>query len=223
MAWTTAINDLRSLISDGSTDRYCYRKKCFGNVDGTNNSFKTFEFRRIIDFTNSSQNIAPLGVYVDSVRVTPSNVSSDSVATGEFTLATAPTAGQVVEASYYYQWFLDSELSTFLTEASEFLGFAGDYTQIAPGLQPAAKYYAAGESYHKMATRWSTRASEMYLVEDAPNQKNMGVAATYLKLANDCKEQSRKLREDYYTRNSQASAPLYSNSFGSVPAVTPQR
>ena len=113
--WTTALQDLRNHLSDGATDRYHFRKRCFGEIDGTNTRFKTFEFRRVTDFTQEE------GVYINGVLQPASGVSSDSLIPGEFILQTAPSDGSIVEASYYTQWFLDSELEDFLKQSSRWL------------------------------------------------------------------------------------------------------
>ncbi len=223
MSWTTALSDLKSLLSDGPTDRNAYRKKCFGYVDGSNVSFRSLEFRRVTDFTDPIGSAAPLGVYVDGVRVPTASVLSDDTATGEFSLVNAPVGGQVVEASYYYKWFNDSELTTFLGDASQWLLSDTDYTKIPPGLVPAAKYYAAQEAMHKMAAKWVERLSEQYLVEDAPDRKNQGIADSYRKLANDYKIKSLELRDQYYTRQGQSLQPLFGNNFGAVRDTVPRR
>lgn len=223
MSWTTALTDLRTLLSDGPTDRYAYRKKCFGEVDGTNTMFKTLEFRRVTDYTSSTSSASPLGVYVGGTRVPYTLVTSDSLTTGEFTLTNAPLPSQAVEATYYYQWFLDAELVTFLGASSEWLQSTTDYTTIPLGLVPAAKYYAAQEAMHKMAARWVERMSEQYLVEDAPDHKNMGVADSYRRLAEDYKKKSVELRDQYYTRQGQSLQPLHASSFGTTTNTTPRR
>lgn len=217
MSWTSAVSDLRTLISDNSQDHYVYRKKCFGEVNDTNTAFKTFEPRRVTDFTTSS---APLKVYVDGVAVT---VTTDYTTQGEFVLAVAPTGTQRVEASYYYQWFFDSEMQVFLTSASEWLGLGSDYTQVPEGLRPAAKYYAAQEAMHKLAIRFAERLSQMYLVEDSPDPKIVGIADSYRKLAADYKAKSETLRKQYYTRQDQAEAPLFGSNLGRVRDIAPVR
>lgn len=222
MSWTTAVADLRTLLSDGDTDRYAYRKKCFGDVDGINTSFKTFEPRRVINLAQSV-NIAPLGVFISGVRVPYTSVSSDDVESGEFVLVTPPVEGNVVDATYYYRWFSDSELVTFLTAASEWLGLSTVYASIPEGLRPAAKYYAAQEAMHKMAAKWVERSSQQFQVEDAPDGKNQGIANSYRMLANDYKKKSEDLRDQYYTRQGQSLSPLFANSFGSVREITPRR
>lgn len=224
MSWTTAVVDLRTLLSDGPKDRYAYRKKCFGEVSGTNFSFKTLEFRRTVSFTDSVGSAAPLGVYIDGSRIASGMISTDDTASGEFSLLSAPTAGQVVEASYYYQWFFDTELQTFLSAASQWLLSTTDYTSaIVPGLVPSATYYAAQEAMHKLAARWVERMSNQYLVEDAPDYRNLGVAESYRRLADDYKKKSVELRDQYYTRQGQSLQPLFANNVGAVREVTPRR
>lgn len=215
--WTTAASDLRTLISDGPNDHYVYRKKCFGPCDGSNRSFKSFEPRRVTDFTTS---VAPLQVYKGSTAVT---VTTDYTTQGEFVLTTAPVDGDVITASYYYQWFVDAELVTFLTSAAEWIGSGPLYDNIPEGLRPAAKYYAAQEAMHKLAVRFAERMSEMYLLEDAPDPKVVGVADSFRKLAADYKAKSETLRKQFYSRQDQAEAPLFGNNWGSVPEITPSR
>lgn len=221
--WTAAPTDLRNLISDGDTDRNAYRKKCFGYVDGMNTSYKTLEFRRVTDFSDDSSSAAPLGVYVSGVRVPYTSITSDDTPTGEFVLMTAPTGSQVIEASYYYRWFLDSEITLFLEAAAEWLTSVPNYLLIPEGLRPAAKYYAAQEAMHKMAARWVEKQSEQYLIEDQPDPRNKGVPDSYRLLANDYKKKSVELRDQYYTRQGQALQPLFVSSPGVVGANQPSR
>jgi len=217
MAWLTAASDLRTLLSDGPTDKLAYQKKCFGLINGDNTIFKTFEFRRVSDFTVAE---APAGVFVDGAA---SPASADDTASGEFQLTTAPDDGSVVTATYYYQWFIDSELVTFLTQASNWLGLGADYLNISGGLTPAALYYAASQAYMKVANKWSTMASETYLVEDAPSQKNMGVAKTFMDLADSYGKQAIEHRNDFYSRQGQALAPTFMSIQGRVSPITPRR
>ncbi len=139
MTWAAPESDLRTLLSDNAEDKYRYRKKVFGNTDGTNVLFKTFEFRRVTDFTTAAY---PLGVWVEGVLLTSTDIASDNPGSGDFELAAAPTVRQKVEASYYIQWFLDVEIQNFLRLASNWLGMGDDYTQISPQLRPAALKYA---------------------------------------------------------------------------------
>ena len=217
MSWTTSILDLRTLLSDGETDRYRYRKRLFGQIDGSNTSFKTVEFRRITDLTSAS---LPLGVFVDG---TLASVSSDDVATGELTLSSAPDDGQVVEATYYIQWFNDSELTGFLRVATNWLALGDDYTNLTQGLRPAALKYAAAEAYQKLSLKWAEHLSETFRVEDAPDEKRMGIVDVYRKTALDYRKDAQAVRDDFYARSGQANSPLFGNSFGNVKDVAPQR
>lgn len=226
MAWTTSLSDLRSLLSDNSDDRYAYRKKLFGQQNGTNKTFKTFEFRRVTNFMDAISSAAPLGVYIDGVRISPTNISTDDVHTGEFTFGagqTAPTVNQQVRATYYSQQFLDAELTTFITRSVQSLQAGNTPDNVPPGLRDAVLCYAASEGMKKLAMRWTQRASDAFLLEDAPKKEALGVAETYAKMADDYYKDAIRKRDDYYKRAGQDLAPNYANNWGQVGAVTPRR
>jgi len=217
MAWTTSLADLRALLSDGASDKYRYRKRVINEVNGVNRVFKTFEFRRVTDFTSVT---GDLGVYVNGALAT---VSSDTVGNGEFVLATAPTDGSYVEATYYIQWFLDAELNQFLRSGSQFLNFGDDPSNTPSGLQPACLKYAAHEAYQKLALRWAEHLSETYRTEDAPDKNRMSIVEQYQKMAETYLKEAKTLRQDYYTRNDQQNQPLFSSISGAVQDVVPPR
>src|SRR4051812_40061779 len=104
MSWSTAVSDLRRKLADNTTDKLSWRKTVFGQLDGTNHSFKTYERRRVTDFSTiiPSDDPGPVGVYVDNIKV---QVTSDDVVVGQFVLETAPNNGSRIEATYYNQWF----------------------------------------------------------------------------------------------------------------------
>lgn len=224
MAWTLitdAISDLRTLLSDGPTDKLCYRKRVIGDVNGTNLRFKSFEFRRVTNFKTDTD--LSLGIFVAGVRLDPATqITSDSPAVGEAVIVTAPTNNQRVEMSYYSQWFLDAELTVFLKNAAQWIGNGENPLTIPVGLQPAALYYAAQEAYHKLALRWAQRMAEVYKMEDAPTGENAPINP-YRGLAKDAKEKSETLRKNYYARNDQAAAPLFGFALGTVQEVVPKR
>lgn len=215
MSWTTAVTDLRTLLSDGPMDRYSSRKRCFGEVNSTNLMFRTFEFRRITDFTTAS---LPLGVYVNGSIVPATGISSDYTSTGEFLFVSgnAPVDGDIVEASYYSQWFLDSELDDFLRTASNWLQSTSDYTVTPNGLWPTILKYAASEAYLKMAIRWKTFLSEMYRVEDEPHKPGTGPSDNYSKMAETFRAEALKSRDEFFTRQGRALQPLFGSVLGSV-------
>lgn len=216
MAWTTSVNDLRTLLSDGPEDRYNSRKRCFGEVNGQNNTFRTFEFRRITDFTAA---VAPFGVYVNGTRLNEADISTDYLNTGEFVIGATgsiPVDGDIVEASYYNQWFLDSELENFLTVATQWLNSTPDVTQVVAGLQPSVLKYAAAEAYLKMAQRWRTWLSEMYRVEDEPKKPGTGPVESFIQMAETFREEALKARKEFYTRQDRNLQPLFGSVLGNV-------
>lgn len=220
MAWTTALADLRTLLSDGASDRYNSRKKCFGEVNGTNNTFRSFEFRRITDFTTAS---APLGVYINGTRLDSTDIGTDYPETGEFVIGATgsiPVDGDVVEASYFNQWFLDSELEDFLKTAANWLVQIADYTTIVNGLQPCALKYAAAEAYLKMAQRWRVWLSEMYRVEDEPKVQGSGPVDSFISMSEKFREQALKCRDEFYTRSGRNLQPISASILGNVKKLT---
>jgi len=210
MSWDTGVSDLRTLLSDGPEDRYNYRKRCFGEINGLNTRFKTFEFRRVTDFTLDQ------GVFIDGEAVSASDVTSDDVKTGEFVLVNPPEDGSVVEASYYSQWFLDSELDQFLQVAGLWLNSSNDYAQTAGGLIPAALKYAASEAYLKQAQRWRSFLSQGFKVEDAPNKDGTGPVDSFIKMAETFREEAVKSRDEYFTRQGRNLQPLFGTVVGRV-------
>lgn len=217
-AWTTAIADVRKIISDGPTDKLCYRKKVIGEVNGANLTFKTFEMRRISDLVAP---ISPAGVFDDAGVAIP--VSSDDATSGQFVVTTAPINGTSVVATYYYQWFTDDELSEFLTDASEWIGNGTDYSTIGEGLRPGAKEFAAHKAYQKLVSKMAVQLAETYQLYDAPDGKRFDPVAAYMKISKDKFDLATKLRDDFYTRKGQALAPRSVSIPGRVRDVPPNR
>lgn len=219
MSWTTAVVDLRKLLSDGPTDKLRYRKRVMGIQDGANKVFKTFEFRRVTNLVTAT---APYGVYVNDVLV---SVSADDLSvTGEFTLATAPTNGDTVRATYFLQWFVDAELEEFLISAAQWIGFADNYQAIPDGLQPSAKEYAASQAFQKLVLRWSENMAETYQLFDAPDERRFDPVQAYMNISKAKYELAVKLRDDVYkNRKGQALAPITGVLAGTVKNVAPNR
>jgi len=225
--WTTtaqAISDLRTLIADGPTDKLCDQKLVFGPINGVNTRFKTFELRRVTDFTAPIVSPSPVGVFKNFVILNPStDLSTDDLTSGTFNLAVAPVDGDEIRASYYYQWFLDTDLDTFLQTASQWLGNAPTYVNTPDGLIPAVLHYAAEEAYARLSLWFSTNQSNAFMLNDAPDPKNKGVADSYQKMADSMESKAEKLRAGYYTRQDQPLAPLFASNFGRVRNLTPRR
>jgi hypothetical protein len=220
-SWTTAITELRTLLSDKPDDRYCYRKKLFGTIDGVNKTFKSFEFRRSTNFTTAT---APMGVFLGGVQLTLLQIASDDPTSGELTLVTAPTdTGVNITATYYYEWFTDIELGEFLTGASRWLQLGDDYTNVTGGLIQAALYFAAKDALRKMAMRWATRASNTFLLEDSPKKEALETAAMYGNMSEAYEKSADKYRDDYYKKSGQSLSAFSVSNWGAVSGVTPRR
>jgi len=221
MSWTTALSDLRTKLSDNSTDRLRAFKRVFGDINGTNTIFKTFEFRRITDLTTAT---GFLGVYKNGVRLLNSDVSNDDLVTGYFQLVAAPVSGDVIECTYYSQYFLDTELQSFLRLASNFLAAGDDYSQVIGGLQTAALTYASAEAYQKLALRFADTFADTYKMQDLPDGEREKIIIQFKKSSEDARTEAMKLRNDYYeNRQGQALAPLWGSSLGGVLDVAPNR
>lgn len=218
MSWTTAVSDVRILISDGSTDKLRYRKQVFGSIDGSNRVFKTFETRRITALVGA---VAPVGVYDNGAIQT---VDSEDLESGEFTLHSAPAAGDEIRATYYVQWFNDSEIQQFLTSASEWISGADDWTQLANGLWPAAKTYAAATAFQKLVSRFSQNLAEQYQLYDAPDGKRFDPTVAWGKESERLFKLAFELRDDVYKdRQGRAKAPIARSIRGRVRDVPPNR
>ena len=224
MSWTTALDDLRLLLNDGPTDKIRAFKRVFGDINGANDRFKTYEFRRITDF-KTEPDTSSIGVYVESSKVSNTAIDSDDPVSGFFIFASGsvPATGQVVEATYYVQYFLDAELQSFMRLSQNWLGFGDDYTLIPQGLRPAALQYATGEGYQKLAMRFSEHSSETYRLEDMPDVRRTALVAEYKNAAAQAKEQAHTLRNEYYSRQGQHLSPLFGVFSPAIRDVAPRR
>lgn len=219
MAWPNAVAELRTLLSDGDTDKLRAVKRCIGVVNGVNKTFKTFEFRRVTDFTAPT---GSFGVFVSDSGMA-AVVTSDFPDTGHFVLATAPIDGQFVEATYYVRFFVDTELNNFLIDASRWLFSSDVFNNIPGGLQPAALKYAASDAYQKLAIKFMDHLSDTYRMEDLPDDGKIPVVKFYGDLSKQFRDQALKMRDEYYTRQGQPLQPLFGNNLGNVKDVPPRR
>lgn len=228
MAWLTPESDLRTQLSDNATDKHNYRKRVFGECNGTNVRFKTLEFRRLNDFAdvnpiNPGYTAPPLGVFKSGVLLTQADIASDNPPTGDFILAVAPADGDVIEASYYAQWFTDAEIQQFLRVACNWMSLGDDYTTLADGLRAAALKYAAAEAYQKLAIRWSQMLSEQFLLSDAVEKDRFAIVDAWKRAEDSARKEAYKSRDDFYSRSGQANIPYASSIQGAVPNPVPRR
>lgn len=221
-AWTTAVTDLRNYISDGPTDKLAWRKQVVGDANGTDLVFKTYEYRRITDFTTAA---APLGVYLNGTLIdNVTGIAADDLATGTFTLTAAPSNTDRLEAAYYYQFFLDPELVIFLTQASQWIGVSGsDYTMVSELLRPAALDFGAAKAYQKAATLLATQFANVYSITNIPSDESYKIIDSYIKASESYMKSAEAARSGVYTRQDQAKAPLFVNIGGVVRDVPPNR
>lgn len=216
MTWSTALSELRTVLSEGPTDKLRWNKTLMGFTNGTNTLFKTFEKRRVTNFATAG---APLGVYVNDVLVTS---TADDLETGTVTLAAAPAEGARVRGIYYVQWFTDAQLNTFLSNAANFLGFGDTFSNISGGLKNAAVKYACADAYQEMAKRFSEMISDGFRWEDLPVDALKKTQESYLALEKNFRDQAFKLRDDFYKRQGASEAPLYASLQGRVRNVEPK-
>jgi len=228
MTWLKPESDLRTILSDNSKDKHNYRKSIFGELNGVNVRFKTLEFRRMNNFAQTDTaapdyTAPPLGVWKNGVLLSQTDIASDNPETGDFSLAVAPADGDMLEASYYSQWFNDDEIAQFLRISCNWLGLNDDYFQIDPGLRPAALKYAAAEGYQKLASRWAQMLSEQYLRNSAIEKDRFTIVDAWNKASEMYRKEAYKSRDDFYSRSGQSNIPFASSVQGRVPNPVPQR
>lgn len=226
MAWpntATAITALRNILFDGPKDKRANGKKVLGVIDGTNATFSTFEYRRTIPFTSATGTI---GVFKSGTNIT-SSVLTDDTDSGIFTIASSAipsaTGRDVLTASYYYQWFVDSELDQFLQNGSSWLGLGVTYTNIPDGLNVACLRFAAQEAYEAAASKYSTRIAEVFQLEDAPSEDILKSVEAFHTMADNFLAKAETMRDDFYKRQGQSLAPNFGFALGAVLDPKPRR
>lgn len=228
MSWTSAASDLRTMLSDNDKDKHCYRKKLLGETNGVNLRFKTFEFRRINDFKEANNTLPtytapPLGVFKNGILLTQADINSDNPETGDFILNVAPVDGDMMEASYYAQWFKDTEINQFLRLACNWMSYGDDFSQLPEGLRPSTLKYAQSEAYEKLAMRWSQMLSEQYIMQDAVEKDRFDIVKNFMDAAAASKKEAYKARDDFYSRSGQSNIPYASSIQGRVSNPVPRR
>jgi hypothetical protein len=203
-------------------DKRVVNKKVLGVVDGVNITFMTFEYRRVQNFTTA---VFPYGLFINGVQVPTANVvNDDNEDTGVFQLTTTiPGARDTFTATYNYQWFQDSDLDGFLQTASNWLGLTSNYIAIPDGLNPAAIDFAAREAYRSAASKYMTRLSNVFQLEDAPSEEVIKAADSWKEMAQDFLDSAQTMRASYYSRQDQFESPLFALGTGRVRDPVPRR
>jgi hypothetical protein len=222
--WTdlnAAVSDLRRLVNDGPTDKLAYNKKVIGLANGVNLLFKTYEKRRITDFTVTPTDMT--GVYLNGARLAPAGVSSDDTESGAFALASAPADGDTLTCVYYWRWFNDPELQQFVVNAIQMVLGSTDPATVVDGLIPAVLHYAGAQAYGKLAMAWTIDPAMQYMLEDAPKDKNGNAINPFIQLQKQLEAKAQELRKGYYGRNDQAEEPIFAVVSGAVRDGVPRR
>lgn len=221
--WPDPVGDLRKYLSDGPTDKLAWDKKVIGIQNGLNRRYKTFEIRRVTAFVDVEDD-DPTGVFLNYEKI---DIDSEDLDSGMFVISPSeatPNDGDTLTATYYYQWFTDDELNTFLTSAAQFALNINAFNQIQLGLQMAATEYAAATAYQKLAARFAQNYHEQYQLYDAPDEKRQTPAQAFMAIAEKKFKLAFELRDDFYNgRKGQASAPITATIRGRVRDVPPNR
>lgn len=206
MSYTAAITELRQLLSDTAFHKRVTKKKLIGNVNGDNKKFFTYDKRILEDTVEAFVNDAAVSFDID-----------DAIK-GEITLATAPDKNSKVEASYYWQWWHDDDLTTFLNKGAEITSQEDltppdtAYLQILPGLKTAALYFAANMATESLISYLATRRhSQEFLLEEDGNDDNK-FSQTIQALTEQAKAMWDKAifhRDDFYKRQGKRHAPAF--------------
>lgn len=179
-AWdiSAAISSLRSLLGDNSTDKFEFKTNVYPTPDNVTTRFFTGSTRLV----SGSLQVYAAGTLVPSGA--PSGIIDIDTEKGSFELARAPSGHIELQASFYYQWFKDTELTEFLTAAANMVGYEtvtdGALPILARGaLLDFACYYA----YMKKAAEFAefiTASAGGYTVDQGkahPNWRSLAETA----------------------------------------------
>lgn len=209
MAWTNAFTELREFLSDTKFNKRASGKQVKGQVNGMNQAFITYDKRFIEDTFEVFVNDLPAKFQI-----------VDSIA-GTFTICPAPDVNSTVVASYYWQWWLDSELQTYLNKAAESMGI--DDTQHPDGGADDVAYLAIPQGLRGAALNLAASYAQAALVQYMMNRKHSGEFlleqdgnddAGFAQIINAMTKQKQdyyktgiELRDDFYKRQGREFAP----------------
>lgn len=149
---SSAVTSLRSLLGDNPGDKYEFKTDVFPTPDGVTTRFFVGQTRLAA---------GTLEVYKNGVLIQAVSGSAVNVAKGEFTYETeeGPLRRGLLQASFYYQWFTDSDLEAFLTEAAQMLQFDSPSADFAVGLRPTLMSWACYNAYMRKAAEFAETVS----------------------------------------------------------------
>lgn len=128
---------------------------------------------------------------------------------GLLTFQVTPPVGASLVCDYNYFYFKDAKYTEFLNQASENLQLAqspADPTTVPTGLTPALMQYALANFFK---ARYAQYASKYSSSGGAAGQSVQSVGEGYLKAAKMAEDRGDKLRDGFYTKQSQSLAPAY--------------
>lgn len=172
-------------------------------VDGSNTRFKVLN-QNIVGTAQGSP--ADPVVYANNVAVP----GTWDLATGIFTADTAPTAGSLCNAEYYFVLVEDATYIQFAERGAEFVGVARTYTaltddsHVEPLLKDAVAKYIASLAAKKM----SNLSSWYYEAHAADKGFNKDTISNKFKeMSKDLVLEATASRDGVYTRHGQRNAP----------------
>lgn len=220
MSYTTSVTELRQLIADTEFHKKATKKKLIGAIDGDNKSFITYD-KRILEDT--------LEIYVNNVSV---GFTLEDAIKGTITISSAPDKNSKVEASYYWQFWLDDELTNFLNKGAEatsqWTSAIPDnaYLQILPGLKTAALMLAASLANRSLIQYLvNRRHSEEFLLEQDGNSDSgfSQMINALQKVADQYWSDGLKMRDDFYQRQGKRNAPAFAIKQSNLKQYGPRR
>lgn len=206
MSYTAAITELRQLLSDTQYHKKATDKRIIGAVDGVNVTFHAYD-KRILSST-----------FIVKVNGTEVDASLDDAIQGLITLTDPPGINSKVTASYYFQWWLDDELKTFLNKGAELTSFFSDaipddaYLKVGAGLKTAALYFSASYAMDSLINYLvNRRHSEEFLIEESGNDESaFSQTIDAMRTASkDFWEKAKWARDDFYKSQGKQGRPAF--------------
>lgn len=219
MSYTQAITELRQLLGDTDKDKRSSRKKLIGNVDGDNKKFRAYD-KRIVEDT--------LEIFVNGTIVP---FSLDSANSSEIILNSAPEPNSKIEASYYWQWWNDDELKTFLKMGAESLGVVDEtnlkiWETVPDGLRGSLLYYAASHSVRRQIMFMINRrhSGEFLLEQDKGGDEGFAELIKALEMTYEMFAKTGKSeRDDFIQKRGQQKNPAFKLKAGSSGQYGPRK
>lgn len=220
MSYTQAITEIRQLLSDTEFHKKATGKQLIGKVDANNVKFITYDKRLLSD---------TLEVFVNAEAV---DFTLDDAVKGAITLSSAPDKNTKVTANYYWTWWNDDELITFLNKGAEatsqFSAAIPDqaYLQILPGLKTAALMLTASLATRSLIQMMiNRRHSEEFLIQESGNDDTgfSQMITAMQKMADTYWKDGIAQRDDFYMRQGKRNAPAFGIKVGTPKGYGPNR